>query len=1218
MEFPSKNEYHKMPIKNKNLWNEISNQNSKNLKINNMKNNKLLTKVNKNSKIPIPFLNQNTSNKNTTRKNKIKKLNKKDLLIRAFSHKTIENNNDNEKANDKSFKYINNKQINDSGSFYKIKSNNSLTTLKLYKENLTSDLNITDINQILNKNKKIIYANFNKMNNDNNIKKIVSLITSKNKVLKRNIIPNLKSSNIFNKNSTNSNFLTNKLNKHNYSSIATSSCSTSNSNIKKNYIKYFIKLENKDISTKKNKFINILDPISNSYLNNNILKTKTNYILANNQTKKQNKINDNFETKKKSELFKNCRSQIFKKFNSSNNSLNDIDCSRINYIKTTNTITYFNNKIKRKKGPNLKLNENNIIKDTILDNRFKFKFSEKNKTERESFDDDNFVLRKKNLRSKININSNKISGNSQLKEMKKLIFNNKLKNIKSKKLLKKDKILSLTNTNNTYNSIINFKTNFNNKYIPNININNKLENTERLSSYKNLDDPNNISFIKKFENKVNYLNINLNNLNNINNTTICNNNSKNSQNIIIPTQINTFNDNSILFKNKLKDKFTKKKNLPYSNKSLINSNNNIIILNNISMNNLNNINIDYLSKVSTKKLNNNHKNFESIKKKLSNYISKEKDNNISERKKQLEKKREYYNNQKKIYKKNPNFKKNNRIKEQNLNEFNLRQSNIMKNKKEIYNQNRFINHNKINSSINFNCIYKQNVPSELIYVNNYSNKISQKLSTNKINNNFSHILNKNYSTSNNQKIDNIIKSLREKIKNGNEKLKINSVRISPKKMHYIKPLSKNNNSLNPLKTFRNSYHLKKKFDKKNVKEKNLVKIFNDYFKIGKKKKKNCLSDMNEEIIEKIKSCDNNLNSIYKCEKIEKENNKQSYKSFSIDGKNKKCKGKIKIIKNHKKKLFKSLNNLRSSLVKNEKNFTQNNADLFRKPDNNKYTNTISNYSKDKNPQLAEEYTADIIEALLEEENYYFNEKKYINPLYLDNEDSELTPEMRTIAVDWLVLIHFKIFKFTENTLFLAIQIFDRYLSKVYLNTEQTELLLYTSFMLASKHNEIDYVNMQETLKLSQDKFKKEQIIKMESEILNQLDFEILAPTMCEFFILFASYLNLNQEKINHGLYILNIILMDFHMLKYPNFMLSFAVIKLINKKVDINLDNLIEKILKEKKLEKFLNIFKKDEIEKICKKIKLLYNTFLETKYKNIKEKFADKEYNSVSKYTSI
>ena len=89
-------------------------------------------------------------------------------------------------------------------------------------------------------------------------------------------------------------------------------------------------------------------------------------------------------------------------------------------------------------------------------------------------------------------------------------------------------------------------------------------------------------------------------------------------------------------------------------------------------------------------------------------------------------------------------------------------------------------------------------------------------------------------------------------------------------------------------------------------------------------------------------------------------------------------------------------------------------------------------------------------------------------------------------------------------------------------------------------------------------------------------------------------------------------------MEISEFLVSFAVVKLITKKVDINLENLIKNILKEKKLMKFLNIFKRDEFEKICKKIKLLYNTFLETKYKNIQDKFADNEYNSVSKYTSI
>ena len=807
--------------------------------------------------------------------------------------------------------------------------------------------------------------------------------------------------------------------------------------------------------------------------------------------------------------------------------------------------------------------------------------------------------------------------------MKKIIFTNKLNNIKAKKLIKKEKILFLTSANSTLNSISNFKIKFNKKNISNVgsftsrlknvNINkinktnfNNLENSERLS-YKNLNDSSNVSFIKKLGNKINYLNINLNNWSNINNTTISNNNSNNNnQNITIPTHTNTINNNSTVFKKKLKNQYIKKQNDTLDNKSLINSNNNIIILNNISMNNLNNISFDYLSKINKNKPNNSYKNFDILRKKLSSYVSKEKNINIEEKNREMEKKREYYNNQKRIHKRKHNCKKNNRIKEQNLNGFNLRQNNLMKSKKEIIKKPKFISHTKINSSINFNHINKPNAPFEYIHKHHNSNNFNMMINTNKINNNIN-IINKNYSTSINRPIFNLVKNLREKIKK--EKSKINSEQRSSKKLKSMKILPLNTNNLNPLKQNK----LKSKKNKKSIKD---ITDFNDINRAGKRIKKNCLSDVNEKLIDEIKISKYDISTIYKNEIKDKEYNKNSYKSFSIDDKKKNKGSKIKIIKKKKNKLLNIINNLNESIDKKDKYIKKTNTDIFNTHDISGINE--NDISKKTNPQQAEEYTTDIIESLLEEENYYINKKKYINPFYLENEDSEITPEMRTIAVDWLVLIHYKIFKFSENTLFLAIQIFDRYLSKVDLNTEQTELLLYTSFMLASKHNEIDYVNMQETLKLSQDKFSKEQIIKMELEILIKLDFEILAPTMCEFFVLFASFLNLNKYKINHGLYILNIILVDFHMLKYPNFMLAFAVIKLITKKVDKNLEKLIENILKEKKFDKFSNMFNKDGYLKICNKIKLLYNTFLETKYKNIQDKFSDKEYNSVSKSTNI
>jgi hypothetical protein len=276
------------------------------------------------------------------------------------------------------------------------------------------------------------------------------------------------------------------------------------------------------------------------------------------------------------------------------------------------------------------------------------------------------------------------------------------------------------------------------------------------------------------------------------------------------------------------------------------------------------------------------------------------------------------------------------------------------------------------------------------------------------------------------------------------------------------------------------------------------------------------------------------------------------------------------------------------------------------------------------PQYVKEYTEDILESLLIDENNFYNKKKYIDPFYLEKEESELTPEMRTVATDWLVLIHHKIFKFQENTLFLTIQLFDRYLSKVIVSTEKAELLLLSAFMLASKHNEIDYVNMQEGLQLIKNKFTKEEIINMEYEILNIINFEMLAPTMCEYFQVFSNFLKFNKKQINEGLYILNIVLVDFHMLEYPNYMLAFAVIKLITKKDNNDLLLAITNIIKKNKLIEFYDIIDVDKVKGnnklniLCNRIKILYNTFIDTKYKNIQEKFSEDKFDCVSKSNII
>ena len=279
--------------------------------------------------------------------------------------------------------------------------------------------------------------------------------------------------------------------------------------------------------------------------------------------------------------------------------------------------------------------------------------------------------------------------------------------------------------------------------------------------------------------------------------------------------------------------------------------------------------------------------------------------------------------------------------------------------------------------------------------------------------------------------------------------------------------------------------------------------------------------------------------------------------------------------------------------------------------------SIINPEIKNNPQYLSEYLYDILENFLLDESLYIS-KNYIKPNYLYYfNDTELTEEIRTVSINWLIMIIYKIFKFKENTLFLTVQIIDRFLSKKMLSVEKTELLILCSLILSSKHEEIDYVNMVESLQLSTNKFTKEEIINMQYEILNELNFELIIPTMNDYYNIYCTILNLDEIDINKGMFLLNIILVDYNIIKYPNFIISLAAVKLIYKKSINSLIKRLKYYFIKNKQDKFLDIINNEKIlDKVCYKIKKIYKKYLEDKSKNIEEKFSDEKYKSVAKFS--
>lgn len=567
----------------------------------------------------------------------------------------------------------------------------------------------------------------------------------------------------------------------------------------------------------------------------------------------------------------------------------------------------------------------------------------------------------------------------------------------------------------------------------------------------------------------------------------------------------------------------------------------------------------------------------------------------------------------------------------------------------------------ISSIIKNNLIHNipKNTKINSKYMNSLSNYEMNKKERERIKNNKSNekenknMLHKSNSNNNKLKINNKIINNKKYysnspfdinclLKKGNSKRRINDNNFYSKsrnisrnyKTNYL-GFNESKSNITKCKTNKNKNHKNEKNNKNDIiivnnskkRLKNLsVAVYN-----ANTSAKNNLDNSNKEK-DKIKQF--SFNNIFYTEK-------NNPKNAKIESSNKEHKL-ILIKTNSKDSLNKNIQTISSIITVNEKNKNQNQSDFSKKSrnitipmKNQKHKTIIKENSpkvekqkeKIKNPSIVEEYFDEILYSLLKEEERFIS-KKLINQNYLLNEESEISPEMRAMVVDWLLEVH-QIFHFQEKCLFTTIQIIDKYLSKININIDQFQLLALTALNIASKQEEVEYPILDNFITISKNTLTKKEMINMENKVLSIIDYEILSPSILDFFQIYAAVCNLNPVEISQGLYIMNIILIDVNMLKYKCSILAFAVLEIIAK--EKNLKNLLsffqeinEKAIKingSKNNEMKILI---DEINKemsinyLANEIKYLFRTILKTHYHNAKNKFNNQNFYGVSSYTSI
>ena len=113
--------------------------------------------------------------------------------------------------------------------------------------------------------------------------------------------------------------------------------------------------------------------------------------------------------------------------------------------------------------------------------------------------------------------------------------------------------------------------------------------------------------------------------------------------------------------------------------------------------------------------------------------------------------------------------------------------------------------------------------------------------------------------------------------------------------------------------------------------------------------------------------------------------------------------------------------------------------------------------------------------------------------------------MRTICCGWMVELSLE-FKFQQETLLLAIRIFDRYLSLAPepVSRKVLQLVAISSMLVASKMEEVVHPSVKDFSRMSADTFSTTDVKRMEVILLQTLEYRIHSPPI-------SSYVNLIQE-----------------------------------------------------------------------------------------------------------
>ncbi|XP_078149804.1 cyclin-A2-2-like isoform X3 [Carex rostrata] len=117
--------------------------------------------------------------------------------------------------------------------------------------------------------------------------------------------------------------------------------------------------------------------------------------------------------------------------------------------------------------------------------------------------------------------------------------------------------------------------------------------------------------------------------------------------------------------------------------------------------------------------------------------------------------------------------------------------------------------------------------------------------------------------------------------------------------------------------------------------------------------------------------------------------------------------------------------------------------------------------------------------------------------YMKNLQTDLTPKIRAMLVDWMVQVCDE-FSFCSDTLYLAVYLLDRFLAKSKLERHKLVVLGTSCILIASKYEERRRPTSTVAQLFTHTKCTKAEVLSMETKLLSTVGYDISVPTVNTF------------------------------------------------------------------------------------------------------------------------